>query len=175
MNEIDLYNESSRTSSANPAKQSTDMVPDSIFVYVDVTKPLPQLIEPIRNLLEDKPDNFSFSLYIVSGKEVHDDFSLFCDYLKGLIKTGTTINFYFRGTLHGSFIPLLIQPTTMVSKDCNFLYDPTKLQLLLGNICKENLTERFIQRFDSVYRYLVSESYLDISELYLIGLDLKKF
>lgn len=178
MNEkqFDLYGEDSRKASPNPTEPSSNVVSDSIVLYLDPTKPLPQLIEPVRNLLDDKPDNFNFSLYIVSGKEIHQDFELFANYLKGLMTNGHEIRFYFRGILHYPFIPLLVLDSTFVAETCKFHYSPKILHFLLKNLLAEKgLAEKFMQRFVHDYKDYDFDLYLNLNELEIIGFNLKKF
>lgn len=173
--EFNLYGDSRQTSPTS-TKASTYVVSDSIILYVNPTNSLPELIEPIRNLLEDKPDNFSFSLYIVSGKEIHQDFELFVKYLKGLMGTGNGISFYFRGILHYQFIPLLTLDSTFVAETCKFHYSPKTLHFLLKNLLEEKgLAEKFMQRFVHDYKNYDFDLYLNLSELEVIGFNLKTF
>ena len=56
-------------------------VSDPIIVYVNFNDELPNLIKPIREILEDKPEGFRLGIYIVTGFQVNSDIVLFLDYL----------------------------------------------------------------------------------------------
>jgi hypothetical protein len=159
----------------NSEQTSGDLVSDTTIVYLDFTKPLPELIKPIRDYLEDKPEGHSVGIYIVCGYEFNRDVSLFIEYINS-IKQTFNFQFYFRGLVHSEFIQLLFFENIYFEKDVKLVYRQDSLHLLLKNLMKSpEIFRKFIQRFIDEYNKVNVFGLIDLIELETIGFKIQKF
>jgi len=164
-----------RQTSNNPEQTSGNLVSDSVIIYLDLTKPLPELIKPIREELQSRPDGFELNLYLVCGLNCNPDLELFIDYLK-TVQMNFKLNFYIRGIIHPSFIHVLFEENVFVESNLKLIYRQDSLHQLLKNLMKKpDLFRKFVQRFIDSYSIFPSETFLDTTELETIGFKLEKF
>lgn len=176
-NKFNLYEEGSdnRKVDSLPEQTSGDLVSDSVLIYLDLTKPLPELIKPIREELQQRPDGFELNLYLVCGLNCNPDLELFIDYLK-TVQLKFKLNFYIRGIIHPSFVHVLFEKNVFVESNLKLIYRQDSLHVLLKNLMKRpDLFRKFVQRFIDVYSIFPCETFLDVTELETIGFQLKKF
>lgn len=172
---FNLYEEDVREVSSNPAEEFGNMVSDSIMVYVDLTKPLPELIKPIRETLQDKPEGFQLDLYLVCGLNCNQDTELFVAYLNTVL-VDFKLRFFVRGIIHPEFISILLLDDVWVENNLKLIYRQNSLHTLMKNLMlKPEVFRRFVQRFIDQYSNFPSEVLLDTTELDLMGFNLNKF
>ena len=151
------------------------MVSDSTIIYVDFSKPLPELIKPIRDYLEDKPEGHSLGIYIVAGNYKNNDIELFIEYLKS-IKSSFNFIYYIRGLIHSTFIHLLFEENVFIQSNTKLIYDNKELHEMMKNLMnKPEIFRKFIQRFIDHYHKFPKQFYIDLTELETIGFTINKF
>lgn len=172
---FNLYEEDDRKNANLSTEASGNLVSDSTIIYVDLTKPLPELIKPIREHLEDKPEGYSLGIYIICGYEFNSDISLFIDYLN-TIKGSFNFQIYFRGIIHSDFIHLLFFENLFIESNSRLVYRTDQLHKLLKNLMSNpKIFRAFIQRFIDEYNKINSFQTLDLTELEQIGFQFQKF
>ena len=150
-------------------------VSDPIIVYVNFNDELPNLIKPIREILEDKPEGFRLGIYIVTGFQVNSDIVLFLDYLK-TIEEIFDLTYYIRGIIHPDFISILFKENVFVEKGLRLSYRRDTLhQLLTKLMTKPDIFRKFMQRFIDEYHKFQIHEMIDLTELELIGFKINKF
>lgn len=172
-----LYDDDDRKSSSDSAGESGNVVRSSTIVYVDVTKPLPQMIEPVRSLLENKPDGYSFGIYIVAGEYVNPDVKQFVSYLRDVIEETYEVTYYFRGLIHPEYVGILLSGSDCyVAQSTKVLFKLTTLHDFMKSLMiRPEVFRKFIQRYIDAYSDFPERAYLDVTELDMIGLTFKKF
>jgi len=147
---------------------------ESILIEIDLSQNLYNLCKPIRDHLKDKPETSHLNVYFVSGTTSSPDIHLFLDYLKTL---PNPISVYFRGIVHTNLLPLFFKfEKILVDKDCRLKYDPKELDILMCNLLfNPMIFNNFVQRFSSEYYKIKSQTYLDLTELNMIGFNLQTF
>lgn len=154
-------------------QQSTSL---EIHAEIDLseTKSFYDLIQPIRNFLKDKPEDFVMTVYFVSGKTCSKDIKLFTNYLKSV---QNPIRIIFRGILHMEMMGLLLSYDEIsLDQSCKLLYSKEKLHdFLIDLLDYPDFFRKFLQRFTEEYWKLQDGSALDITELNLLGIQFKTF
>ncbi len=153
---------------------SGNLVSDSIIVYIDFTKPLPELIKPIREAIEDKPEGYQFGIYIICGYEFNQDIPLFIDYLNSIDEI-FKIRYYFRGLIHPEFMSFLFTDDVYFQSNVKFVYKSGSLhEILKGLLGNSKIFNAFIQRFIDSYNEKTFHL-IDLTELETIGFKINKF
>lgn len=147
---------------------------ESALIEIDLSQNLYNLCKPIRDYLKDKPESLNLNVYFVSGATSSPDVHLFVDYLKTL---PNLVSVYFRGIIHTNMISLFFKfENILVDKDCRLKYDPKELNFLLSNLLQNPMIfNNFIQRFSTDYHRIKNETYFDLTELNMLGFNLKTF
>lgn len=126
----------------------------------------------IRSFLQDKPDDYQFTLYLVCGNIPSKDANLIADYIKSITQP---IVIAFRGVVHFDFIEVLVNREVYISPSSQIQYSKSKLHDTLRNIMLGNseISTKFMKRFIDEYWKLNEGSMLPISELAILGLNIK--
>ena len=173
-NKFNLYEEDDREASSPTAQTSGNLVSNTSILYVDLSKPLPEMIRPIREYLEDKPKGHEVGIYIIAGYEYNPDVSLFIDYLDS-INDFFKFSIYVRGLIHSEYIHLLFSENLYLESGVKLVYRGALLNRLLKNLMiKPEMFRKFIQRFIDDY---CNEKYklIDVTELETLGFKFQKF
>lgn len=174
-NKFNLYEDDVRKDPNLPEQSPGNLVSDSVVVYLNFNDELPNLIKPIREALQDKPDHFELNIYIVSGFQINPDIPLFLNYI-GSIEEDFDFTFFIRGIIHPDFISILFKEDVFVEKGSRLVYRQDTLhQLLTQLMIKPDIFRKFMQRFIDQYHKFPKYDVIDITELETIGFKINKF
>lgn len=172
---FNLYEENIQQDAVNPNESLGYLDSNSIMVYLDLTKSLPELIKPIRETLQDKPEGFQLDLYLVCGLNCNEDVDWFVAYLKTVLGD-FKLRFFIRGIIHPDFISILFEENVFVESGLKLIYRQNSVHKLMKNLMvRPDIFRKFVQRFIDQYNIFPNEVLLDLTELQTIGFNLNKF
>lgn len=171
--EFSLYDDEP-PGSVSPNNTPDQLDNNNLFISVDISlgKSLYEMIEPVRLVLFDKPKT-DVVIYLICGKKCSKDLSDFCEHLLDL---DHELNIFLRGYIHPELFRLILNRSVKVHNKCRLVYTHEKLHKLLSEL-KQNQTilTNFMRRFLDQYYLLPKESLLDLTELNMLGLEIKTF
>ena len=126
----------STTEHINQLDQLFDNQRTGCVYSVDLSGPKKSLLECIDKLVEllnDRPDDFSVTVYFVAGNELTpNDWSGLIDYISSL---KNPIDVVYRGTVYPETLKVLTNFNNLaLDKDCKFAYIGDKLNIVLKTL-----------------------------------------